>query len=436
MAAAISNSNNVIIIRAGFTKIDVSNVFVDREGNERKETIRKGQELAEAKHILHVQERQEEGKVTITGKCIRQQSIATKTPFNVEIQVHPVTRKWLSGRCGPDCPTGGDGRCKHSAALAYTINTERTEACTDDPSKWQTPSKTVQDIYPKGLTVEELYAAKCTTRSSTRPNEDKLKDVAEELAKFGLTNSSLFKTVTADTSPEMEIEIPLPSTEVKKMFHEQETDPGFNISNVRDPSQLNEPAKSYYMEHIAISDPELYINMFQETLEQAEDISGQWKLLRSCRISASQANKIHRARTPQTVLSHFNKKLVKHPNLDYGIENEVNARRKFTEVTSYEVEKCGLIVSHRFNWLCGSPDGIFVNAAGERVLIEIKCPSSCAGSKINVSWVKNSQIKQTHEYFCQVQLLMYLTRTQKCNFFIWSDDDYLLLEIPLDLPYV
>ena len=262
--------------------------------------------------------------------------------------------------------------------------------------------------------------------------------MADELKKFGLEDSSMYKTLTAETGPETEIDIPIPSpsTEVQRMFQEQETDPGFNISNVRDPSQLNEPAKLYYMEQVAISDAELYIKMFQQTLDQAEDLSGQWKLLRSSRISASQANKIHRAQTAKTALSHFKKKAVKHPNLDYGIENEDNARRKFTEVTSYEVEKCGLIVSNRFNWLCGSPDGIFVNAAGERVLIEIKCPISCENSKINVKYVKNSQIKQTHEYFCQVQLLMYLTRTKKCNFFIWSEADYLLLEIELDLPYV
>ena len=152
------DSDTVAIVRAGFTKIDVTGVFVGRDGKDREETMRKGKELAQ--HIIHVEERQVGGTATISAKCIRQQSISTKAPFNLEMKVDLVSRKWLSGRCGPDCPTGAEGKCKHSYALVQYINSERTEACTDAQAKWPKPSDTVEALYPKGKTIEELYTGR------------------------------------------------------------------------------------------------------------------------------------------------------------------------------------------------------------------------------------------------------------------------------------
>ena len=161
IAAAVPpglDSGTVAIVRAGFTKVDVTGVFVGRDGKDREETMRKGKELVQ--HIIHVEERQVRGTATIIAKCIRQQSISTKSPFNLEMIVDLVSRKWISGRCGPDCPTGAEGKCKHSYALALYINSERTEACTDAQAKWPKPSETVEALYPKGKTIEELYTGR------------------------------------------------------------------------------------------------------------------------------------------------------------------------------------------------------------------------------------------------------------------------------------
>ena len=151
-APAGLDSETIVIIKAGFTKIDATGVFVDRDGKERQELRRKGEELVP--HIIQVEERQVRGTSTINAKCIRQQSIFTKKPFNVHIQVDLVTRKWLSGRCGPDCPTGAQGKCKHTYALVHYINSERTEACTDNEGRWVKPSEAIQALYPKGMTTQ------------------------------------------------------------------------------------------------------------------------------------------------------------------------------------------------------------------------------------------------------------------------------------------
>ena len=351
--------------------------------------------------------------------------------------MHPITRKWLSGRCG--CPTGGDGLCKHAYALVYTINHERTEACTDQGSQWSKPSQAVQDLYPKGLTAEELYTGKYTPRSSTVPTEDKLKEIAAELAKFGLTESSLYKTVSADATEQMEVDVPppTPSDTISKMFQAREIETplvsGFDLG------QLQDPMKQFYQQNIIVAEANRYVDIFQRTLSQSDcEI---WFLERGSRISSSQAKNIYTSKKSHTCLNYFKKKKISHPNLDYGIANEENARLKYSEVTGYSVERCGLVISHTYNWLCGSPDGVVQNAAGERLLLEIKCPKNCEGAKISVPWVKDSKLKMVNskqgaEYYCQVQLLMFLCRAKKCHFFIWSEVDYLLLEIELNESYL
>lgn len=276
-----------------------------------------------------------------------------------------------------------------------------------------------------------IFLCRYTPRHSATATEEKLTELSEKLARFGLTDSSLYKTITADTSLPMEIVVPPPTAPIFDMFQTKEflspLASGFDLGS------LSDPLKQFYEMNVSIpvSEPDRYVDIFQRTLTQAD--SGDWHMERGHRISSSQAKNIHTARNPTTCLNHFKKKIIKHPNLDYGIENEDNARAKYSEVTGYSVEKCGLIVSQNYNWLCGSPDGVVLNAAGERILLEIKCPKSCEGAKIIVPWVKDSQlrqqVKQGADYYCQVQILMFLCRVKKCHFFIWSEEDYLLLEI-------
>ena len=105
-------------------------------------------------------------------------------------------------------------------------------------------------------------------------------------------------------------------------------------------------------------------------------------------------------------------------------------------MTQQEVITCGLVVSKTYNWLCGSPDGIVIDENGERVVLEIKCPVSCHNKPINVSYLEAGKLKESHDYFTQVQILMYLCKAERCDFFIWSSVDCKCIEIKLDLEFV
>ena len=125
-----------------------------------------------------------------------------------------------------------------------------------------------------------------------------------------------------------------------------------------------------------------------------------------------------------------------HPNMKYGRFKEDAARKKYEDVQGVQAFKCGLIVSKTYKWLCGSPDAISIDQEGNRILLEIKCPASNRNSEIKVKYLKDGKLKESSEYFTQVQILMYLTKCQLAHLFIYSDADYKLVEVEFDKKYL
>ena len=124
---------------------------------------------------------------------------------------------------------------------------------------------------------------------------------------------------------------------------------------------------------------------------------------------------------------------------NWGNEYEPLARKWFEKISGLEVTECGFFTNPTFPLLGGSPDGL-VNS--ENSIIEIKCPYSTINFIDLVLSLKNSTLKDTHkEYYCQVQLNMYLTKTEKCYFIaldprINSDKGIFISEIIIDNEYV
>ena len=114
---------------------------------------------------------------------------------------------------------------------------------------------------------------------------------------------------------------------------------------------------------------------------------------------------------------------------------EAKARESYELLTGYTVLQAGLVVRKDQPWLCGSPDG-FVDASEGLILIEIKCPFSCAGKDINVEYLSNGSLSKKHEYYCQVQVMMYICDLSTCHFFVWSDKDMKLIIVERDDDYL
>ena len=479
----MANARPDIVIKTGFGSIDAKGFF-------RESTVFKGREIW--RHVDNVEERCTGGVVIITGTCIPQTKLSNK-PHKITLEVDPATRRLMTGHCGPGtqgCPAGADGQCKHTAALVHYINFERTEACTDVPKTWKDPGGHVGALYPKGKTIEELYLGTHTEQMPEQPSEDSLQELADELAACGLSaeNCGLYKMLTVDTSvvTDMETE-PIPiNAEVEKMFAEDEQPPPTyspaaaasattraaasattrafdhlsiegDLSDLADVLDVELEEEStdddddddeavggddkddaaltaYYRKKVEVDDAQR-TEIFRKTIGQATgqtEARLEWQDQRKPRISASMAHKIWRGRKKVTRCKYFVGTSIKTSGMIYGQEMEATARRVYEEITGLSVIECGLVVSKNFPWLCGSPDGITVDGHGQRILLEIKCPSSNKNSKIDVDYIRDGKLKVMSDYYAQVQINMYLCKCDMAHLFVYSDADHVKIDVKMD----
>lgn len=161
----------------------------------RKDTVKKGNYMAD--HILNIREVRRAGTCSINAQCIREMSLSND-PYSVELVLDPDTRSVADARCS--CQAGVTGMCKHTAALVLAVNTERSSGCTDDTQKWHKPSQKLQELYPKGETVQQMVQGKKAERRNFLVDRDTLDNLALLMEKHKLQNSSIFKSITADLS--------------------------------------------------------------------------------------------------------------------------------------------------------------------------------------------------------------------------------------------
>jgi len=176
---------------------------------------------------------------------------------------------------------------------------------------------------------------------------------------------------------------------------------------------------------------------------QLEQGSPEWMEQRGGnRITASKAHSILHGRTKETRWNYFFGEALKpftvHPNCAYGIEMEPEARNCFMAQTGYDVHQVGLIVRADQSYLAGSPDGLYLDEAGNLVVLEIKCPISCRDTDtINVPYLDYSadgsvKLKPTHSYFTQIQILMYVIGATKCLLYVYSRQDQKSVIVSVD----
>ncbi len=174
----------------------------------RKAIVDKGKEMTA--HIFNVKEvrtyseTDEIVAISISGECIREMSLSN-TPWRIVFELNPY-REIVRARC--NCTAGIDGMCKHTAALFNVVNSERTESCTDAEQVWSKPSQKLNQLYPKGESIQKLFFQRSPTKrdySGQSFDQDRLVKLME---KHSLQNSSVYKTLTAKPVKEDKIESP------------------------------------------------------------------------------------------------------------------------------------------------------------------------------------------------------------------------------------
>ncbi|XP_075533836.1 uncharacterized protein LOC142566830 [Dermacentor variabilis] len=166
----------------------------------------------------------------------------------------------------------------------------------------------------------------------------------------------------------------------------------------------------------------------------------QWHPLRMCRISAS--SKAHRIKTRQADFENLAKQLAtphsfKSAAYEYSVAKEPVARHEYISKEGRKVTQVGLVISIAQPWFCCSPDGLVDEKQGI-CLLEIKAPSRCetepvVNENINVDYLRYEeqklQLRESHVYYTQVQISMYVVDASICDFHVYSSKGSKFVEV-------
>ena len=105
---------------------------------------------------------------------------------------------------------------------------------------------------------------------------------------------------------------------------------------------------------------------------------------------------------------------------------EPEAADKFTKIfkkshKKVSVKECGIFLHRKYPYIGASPNRIVSCSCHENACLEIKCPFSIShlsptADQANLSFLVNSKLKISHQYYTQCQLQMGVTGLKQCYF--------------------
>ncbi|KAK3929832.1 Exonuclease [Frankliniella fusca] len=197
--------------------------------------------------------------------------------------------------------------------------------------------------------------------------------------------------------------------------------------------------------------------LFKGTQEQSD--SDTWKRLRSVMITASTAKTVLSLKSPEAKKNFLKRHLwqmnqVTTKAMQYGINNEEKARKRYTRIVTAEYDKTTVEVTGLWGnpiapFIGCSPDGIVTSGDGDKWLLEIKClwilrdknPKLFEKiltkeqlSRFPLRRLPNNELelKKNHSHYYQVQMAMDVLDLEECDYFIWSQKGHLLVPVVRD----
>ena len=185
------------------------------------------------------------------------------------------------------------------------------------------------------------------------------------------------------------------------------------------------------------------------TRDQAN--SDEWCTMHTFVITSSNFGKILRNKNASEsfIKAVFDSNLQNIPSIQHGKKFELTAVEAYLQRQSLNgkqvhFRRCGLVLHPQFRFLGASPDGLLCDS-GEYGLLEVKCPHTTYVEKKTV-WqaatenvhfccgVTNGvlKLKQTHNYYCQVQGQMAICGAKWCDLFVWVGNDHFLERVLYD----
>lgn len=343
------------------------------------------------------------------------------------------------------------------------INIERDSSKTSFLQQWEKPNSVAAE-YSKGENVGEIFKHK----SEKRP----IYCVSESENKEALCKTELYEQIKNIDCPfskilkaECENESAIISTSIVKQIVDSAVELGergllFQCLYQLDNQKFHKLFRCYEVNYLSSSGKislvqkdyervltsiqlNFYCDNVKITNSQKHKIAietrtqyrcSEWFQQRKLRISASQS--VHKIMTRHSgdydtlALTFTGSKDINSPAVRYGRDNEQTALKEFCLTYKCCVRQLGLFVKEQQPWLCCSPDGI-VLGQDCLTLLEIKCPYSCREKPVieeqicNVPYLYVTSdggvtLKDTHVYYTQVQVSMYILNLVSCDLFIYS----------------
>jgi putative phage-type endonuclease len=110
----------------------------------------------------------------------------------------------------------------------------------------------------------------------------------------------------------------------------------------------------------------------------------------------------------------------------WGTRNEPGALIEYEMVSGNTVEPCAFYMFE--DWLGASPDGL----VGDKGLVEIKCPFGVRDKKPPVFKTAKMQV----HYYAQMQIQLYVTERDWCDFYQWTPNGDWLELVERDEPFL
>ena len=194
-----------------------------------------------------------------------------------------------------------------------------------------------------------------------------------------------------------------------------------------------------------------------ETIQRAtimQQSCEQWRKQRNGRITASifhdvyvRKESTHPGPLLKRIMGYEQNDLSYIPAVNWGIQNETNARQQYTTVmsTRHKAFTCsltGLWVSPLYPHIGVSPDGVTnCQCCGDGIL-EIKCPHSARHtdpdsltSTTCAFLTSAGYLNHKHRYYTQVQGQLMVTGRLFCDFFIWTPVGYKMERVYPDVHF-
>ena len=341
-------------------------------------------------------------------------------------------------------------RCKHIYALIYYINSDQSASKTSYEKEWGKPSASqlAKAMYSKGKEISELFPQ----RIDIDDNSDAIEFSHHEFNGWDCAIKDILISKMRNAE-DLKGKAALRDAEIAENIHiEGEALSGcislfieLSCSNQLYGEQmtfLSEFEKEYFKKNVCMNEED--IKQLCLSTRNQSTCQG-WSDARKVRITASTKahaiKRLQRKKKEDLAQDFIAEKLISNQNLEYGSSNENKAIDNYKKVFNVQVVKAGFFLHPLQPWLGASVDGIVIDNRQVTRILEVKCPISCTAKPIfdpekntcNVGYLKleNKQVylKESHQYFTQCQMQLYVTGMSICDLFVWSPKGSCRVEI-------